>query len=79
MSTTSSYSDAVHGCARLLHQPLEGFDAFIDEIVAIVEALPRILQHANGTIHLGSVALELDIDYAMLSRLTDRMLEISPR
>lgn len=79
LSTLSAYSDAVRDCARLVHQPLDGFKAFINEFVALVEAFPRILEHATGNVDLGGIALELDVDYQLLSRLTDRMLEISPR
>ncbi|BBX18663.1 hypothetical protein [Mycolicibacterium duvalii] len=75
-SASAAYTDVLRDCARVLHQPLEGFRVFIDEFVELVDAFPRLLAHAKGTIDVGAIVLELDTDYAVLDRLTTRLTEL---
>ncbi|UXA18820.1 hypothetical protein [Mycobacterium sp. SMC-4] len=78
LSAPSAHSDVLRDCARVLHEPLEAYRVFIDELVELVDAFPRILSHANGTIDLGAIALDVKSDEALLDRLKARCNEISP-
>lgn len=77
LSAPSAYTDVITDCARLLDAPLRGFREFTAEYVAIIEALPRVLEHATGAIHLGGLALDLDVDDHLLSRTEKRLQAIS--
>ncbi|BBX66560.1 hypothetical protein [Mycolicibacterium psychrotolerans] len=73
LSAPSAYTDVIADCARLLDAPLQSFREFTGEYVDIIEALPRVLEHATGTIHLGGLALDLDIDDDLLSATEKRL------
>jgi hypothetical protein len=73
LAAPSAYTDVIADCARLLDMPLQGIREFTAEYVDIIEALPRVLEHATGTIHLGGLALDLDIDDDLLSRTEKRL------
>jgi hypothetical protein len=74
--TPSSYHrDVVAECARVINRLLQGYRDFIAELVDVVEALPKFLRHADGDVHLGSLALDLDIKG--VSHLTKRLDAIS--
>lgn len=78
LSAPSTYTDVIADCARLLDMPLQGFREFTAEYVDIIEALPRVLEHATGTIHLGGLALDLDVDDDLLSA-TEKRLHVMTR
>jgi hypothetical protein len=71
----SYYGDVVAECARVINRLLQGYRDFIAELVDVVEALPKFLRHADGDIHLGSLALDLDIEG--VSKLLKRLDAIS--
>jgi hypothetical protein len=73
LAAPSAYTDVIADCARLLDMPLQGIRGFTAEYVDIIEALPRVLEHATGTIHLGGLALDLDVDDDLLSRTEKRL------
>lgn len=75
ISPPSYYADVVAECARVINRLLQGYRDFIAELVDVVEALPKFLRHADGDIHLGSLALDLDIKG--VSHLTKRLDAIS--
>lgn len=57
--------------------PLQSYREFITEYVEIVESLPRIFQHASGTVHLGAVVLDIDFDKRLHKRVFKRLEAIS--
>ncbi len=71
VAAPSPYADVVADCARLLNRPLEGYRDFIAELVDVVTLLPKFLQHSDDDVHLGAIALDIDIDDAprVLKRL----------
>lgn len=73
LAAPSAYTDVIADCARLLDMPLQGIRDFTAEYVEIIEALPRVLEHATGTIHLGGLALDLDVDDDLLSTTEKRL------
>jgi hypothetical protein len=75
VSPPSYYGDVVAECARVINRLLQGYRDFIAELVDVVEALPKFLRHADGDVHLGSLALDLDIEG--VSHLTKRLDAIS--
>lgn len=75
VTPSSYYGDVVAECARVINRLLQGYRDFIAELVDVVEALPKYLRHAEGDIHLGSLALDLDIEG--VSHLTKRLNAIS--
>jgi hypothetical protein len=75
VSPPSYYADVVAECARVINRLLQGYRDFIAELVDVVEALPKFLRHADGDVHLGSLALDLDIEG--VSHLTKRLDAIS--
>jgi hypothetical protein len=75
VSPPSYYADVVAECARVINRLLQGYRDFIAELVDVVEALPKFLRHADGDVHLGSLALDLDIKG--VSQLTKRLDAIS--
>ncbi|KGI66862.1 hypothetical protein MJO55_04420 [Mycolicibacterium rufum] len=77
LSAPSKYTDVIADCARLLDAPLQGFREFTAEYVDIIEALPRVLAHATGAIHLGGLALDIDVDDHLLSRIEKRLQAMS--
>jgi len=77
LSVPSQYADVLTDCAQLLDIPLQSYREFIGELVDVVEALPQVLQHATGVVHLGAVALEIDIDDQLRSRFFKRLEVIS--
>ena len=77
LSAPSKYTDVIADCARLLNAPLQGFREFTAEYVDIIEALPRVLAHATGAIHLGGLALDIDVDDHLLSRTEKRLQAMS--
>jgi hypothetical protein len=79
LSAASQYSDILADCARFLDIPLQSYREFIDEYVDIVDSFPRVLEHATGDIHLGSLALYINIDDKVQSRIYKRLDAINPR
>ncbi len=77
LSVPSQYADIVTDCARLLDIPLQSYREFIGELVDVVEALPQVLQHATGDMHMGSVVLDIDVDDQLRSRIFKRLEAIS--
>ena len=77
LSAPSKYTDVIADCARLLDAPLQGFRQFTAEYVDIIDALPRVLAHATGAIHLGGLALDIDVDDHLLSRIEKRLQAVS--
>ena len=77
ISAPSQYSDILADCARLLHIPLQSYREFTAEFVDVVEALPRVLQHATGPIDLGNLGLYIKIDDKLQSRIYRRLDAIS--
>ncbi len=77
LSAPSAYISVIADCARLLDAPLQGFREFTAEYVDIIEALPRVLAHASGAIHLGGLALDLDVDDELLSMTEKRLHAMS--
>ena len=43
----------------------------------IIESLPRIFEHAGGTVHLGAVVLDIDFDERLRKRVFTRLEAIS--
>lgn len=78
LSPPSTYTDVTADCVRLLDAPLQSFREFTTEYIAIIEALPRVLAHATGAIHLGGLALDLNVDDHLLS-LTEKRLQAMSR
>ncbi|RAV16997.1 hypothetical protein DQP55_03010 [Mycolicibacterium sp. GF69] len=49
--------------------PLEGFWAFIDELVGIVDEMPTVLRYASGDVDFGTVTLEIVSDDRLYKRI----------
>ena len=77
LAPPSQYADVLADCARLLDTPLQSYREFITEYVEIIESLPRIFEHASGTVHLGAVVLDIDFDERVRSRVFKRLAAIS--
>ncbi|MDY6998625.1 MAG: hypothetical protein SW019_18665 [Actinomycetota bacterium] len=73
LSPPSQYADLLADCARLLDTPLQSFGEFIAEFVEVIESLPRVLQHATGTVHLGAIVLDIDFDDQLRARVFARL------
>jgi len=57
--------------------PLQGYRAFVTEYVDVVEALPRALEHARGSIDIGSITLDMEVDDALFARTQRRLTALS--
>lgn len=77
MSVPLQYSDVVADCALLIDDQLQSFREFINEFVDVIEALPRILAHATGTVNLGGLGLYLSVDETVRTRMFQRIDAIS--
>lgn len=77
LSVPSECEDVVADCALLIDAQLQSFREFVTDFVDVVEALPRVLDHATGTVHLGSLGLYLSIDDAIRKRMFERLDAIS--
>lgn len=77
LSASSEYADVIRDCARLLETPLQGYREFIDELVGVIEALPRVLLHATGVINMGQIQLHMEADDRLMSRTFKRLRAIS--
>ena len=77
LSASAQYTDILTDCARLFDVPLQSYRVFIADMVDVVEALPKVLQHATGDVHMGSVVLDLDLDAQLESRIFKRLRAIS--
>jgi len=77
LSPPSRHTALVTDCARLLDMPLQGYRAFVTEYVDVVDALPRALDHARGSINLGSIALDMEVDDALFARTQRRLAALS--
>lgn len=75
VSAPSQFDTVIGDCGRLLTRPLEGYRDFIAELVDVIESLPKFLPHAAGDVHLGAIALDIDIDGA--ARLLKRLRALS--
>jgi hypothetical protein len=69
----SEHVDIVADCARMLDDPLTSYREFIADFVDLIEALPRVLAHATGTVDMGSLGLYLKIDDKRYSRILKRL------
>lgn len=73
ISAPAEYSDILADCARLLHIPLQSCREFTADFVDVVDALPRVLRHATGTVDLGNLGLYIRIDDTLQSRIYKRL------
>ena len=73
LAPPSQFADAVSDCARLLDSPLQSYREFITELVEVVESLPKVFEHASGTVHLGAVVLDIDFDERLRKRVFRRL------
>lgn len=62
LSAPSEYADILADCARLLDIPLQSYREFIGKLVAVIESLPQVLQHATGDVDMGAIVLDIDLD-----------------
>lgn len=77
LSAPSQYADVIADCARLLDIPLQSYREFIDELVGVVQSLPQVLHHATGTVYMGAVVLDINMDEQLRSRFFKRLEAIS--
>jgi hypothetical protein len=61
-SARADYVNAIDTCARIVDEPLSGMDDFIDEYVAMVEAMPARLLAANGENFEEPIGIRLHVD-----------------
>jgi hypothetical protein len=73
LSVRSDQVDIVTDCAHILNGPLQSYREFIGDFVDVVNALPRVLQHASGTVDMGSLALYLSVDDKRYARMLKRL------
>lgn len=73
MSVRSRHVDVVTECALILYGPLASYQEFIGDFVDLIEALPRVFEHAKGTVDMGTLGLYLTIDDKRYSRLLNRL------
>lgn len=69
----SDHTDIVTDCARMLDDPIQSFREFIADYVDIVDALPRVLEHATGDVNMGSLGLFIKIDDKRHTRIIRRL------
>ena len=77
LSASSQYTEILADCARLLDAPLQGYREFIADMVDVVEALPKVLQHATDDVNMGSVVLDIDLDSHLAPGLFKRLVAMS--
>lgn len=69
VSAPSAYSGLLSDCSQLMDIPLEGFWAFIDELVDIVDEMPTVLRYSAGDVDFGTVTLEIITDDRLYKRV----------
>lgn len=69
VSVPSKYTGLLTDCSLLMDIPLDGFHAFIDELVQLVEEMPSVLRYAPGDVDFGSVTLEIVVDDRLIKRI----------
>lgn len=69
VSVPSKYTGLLADCSLLMDIPLDGFHAFIDELVQLVEEMPGVLRYAPGDVDFGSVTLEIVVDDRLIKRI----------
>lgn len=65
----SAYAGLLSDCSQLMRIPLDGYHAFIDELVELIDEMPAILRYAPGDVDLGSVTLEIVAEDALIERI----------
>ncbi|AFM15612.1 hypothetical protein Mycch_0796 [Mycolicibacterium chubuense NBB4] len=73
LSAPSAYTDVIADCARLLNNPLQSYREFVTEYVDVINALPGVLEHATGTVHLGAIGLCIDLDDVLFDTTYSRL------
>lgn len=53
--------------------PLDGYRAFINEMVELVEEMPAILRYAPGDVDLGSIPLVIAADDRLIKRIEKQL------
>lgn len=69
----SEHVDIVADCARMLDDPIQSYREFIADYVDVIESLPRVFEHATGTVDMGSLGLYLKIDDKRHTRIITRL------
>lgn len=64
-------------CARLADAPLQGYSTFVDDFVARVAEMPEVLRYASGTVAMDPVVLHMDVDDALLKRISGQVNTIA--
>ncbi|ULE35496.1 hypothetical protein K3G64_04955 [Mycobacterium sp. IDR2000157661] len=69
----SAYRGLLSDCSQLMRIPIDGYRAFIDEMVDTVGELPELLRYAPGDLDLGSVPLEIIAEDALIDRIAKQV------
>ncbi|GAT08479.1 hypothetical protein H7I77_24740 [Mycolicibacterium novocastrense] len=74
----SAYTGLLADCKLLMDVPLDGFHAFIDELVELVEEMPTVARYAPGDVDHGTVVLEVVVDDDLIDRI-DRQVRAAAK
>lgn len=69
VTVPSAYAGLLSDCSQLIDIALDGFWAFIDELVELVEEMFALLRYAPGDVDFGSVILVIDVDDRLIKRI----------
>lgn len=73
VSVPKAYAGLLSDCSQLMDVPLDGFWAFIDELVEIVEEMPAVYRYAPGDVDFGRVTLEIVTDDRLFKRIEKQL------
>lgn len=73
----SKFVNVLDTCARLVDEPLAGLEDFIEDYLAVVEALPAKLKAAEGQNFVEPVEIRIHLDSEMLEELVRQLTDLA--
>lgn len=79
VSAPAEFINALDTCARLVDEPLAGMEDFIEDYVAIVEAMPARLIAAEGQNIVEPVGVRIHMDNELLGELLRQLKDLAQK